>query len=240
MSGAATTDAVGEACFRDYPPRLGRSPASGSASRPPLQSATRRSSPSVCLSRSPPPRALRRAGRASRSPAPTRGRRDRHDRRPTGGRTSSSAIQPDHATSPALAAGFVLRRRRVTNTAGNDGHPREGIGLRFSGRSPAQQFYAFVTTLVRTGSRPASEAGSTASTADPAPADGGVPPESEVRPLLHAARPTPGVFPDAPCASNFAPWIEELAARGDHREAAAAATTARRTRCVATRWRCSC
>ena len=47
-----------------------------------------------------------------------------------------------------------------------------------------------------------------------APADGGLPPEGEARPLLHAAALRRNVFPDVPCPSTFAAWIEDLAAEG--------------------------
>ena len=47
------------------------------------------------------------------------------------------------------------------------------------------------------------------------------------------------VFTDVPCASNFAPWINELVARAS-RAAAARASTARRARSCASRWRSCC
>ena len=92
-----------------------------------------------------------------------RDRRDGHDRRPAGHATSPSSTPTQiTATSPPLRGRHGQRRRRHEPRRARPA--RSKAGSRTSSTCRGQQFYAFVTTLVRTPSRPASAAGTTAST----------------------------------------------------------------------------
>ena len=111
------------------------------------------------------------------------------------------------ALSPGIANDVV-----VTNPDGTTGTLVKGLVSDFLDVPPAQQFYAFVTTLVSNGVTVGWAAASTAYDNDPA-ADGRLPDEGEARALLHPAAVPTQVFADVP-ALDFAPWINELDAEG--------------------------
>ncbi len=101
----------------------------------------------------------------------------------------------------------------MTNTQGTTGTLEKGFVTDFLDVPPAQQFYTYVTTLVRTRSRPASAA-----------ALGVDQPTLRQQMavfllkakygLCYVPPGCTGVFPDVPCPSTFANWIEDLAAQG--------------------------
>src|SRR5205823_891825 len=95
-----------------------------------------------------------------------------------------------NATSPALPAGSV-NDLVVTNTDGTSGTLSKGWVSDFLDVDSGNQFYSYVTKLVRRDSMAVlllkTEHGS--SYAPPACA---------------------GICPDVPCSSPFAPWIEQL------------------------------
>jgi hypothetical protein len=117
------------------------------------------------------------------------------------------------ATSPALPAGS-LNDVTVTNTDGTTGTLEKGFVSNFLDVPPAQQFYSFVTTLV-----------TNAITAGVGNGLYGVD-QPTLRQqmavfllkakygICYAPPPCAGDFPDVPCPSTFAAWIEDLADRG--------------------------
>jgi parallel beta-helix repeat protein len=117
------------------------------------------------------------------------------------------------ATSPALAAG-TLADIVVTNTQGTTGTLEKGWVADFLDVPPAHQFYTFVTKLV-----------TNAITVGVGGGLYGVE-QSTLRQqmavfllkakygLCYVPPPCTGTFPDVPCPSTFANWIEELAEQG--------------------------
>ena len=117
------------------------------------------------------------------------------------------------ATAPTLAAGS-LNDVTVTNTQGTTGTLEKGFVSDFLDVPPVQQFYNFVTTLV-TNAITAGVGGGLYGVDQPTL-------RQQMAVFLLKAKfglcyvppPCVGTFPDVPCSSNFAPWIEDLAARG--------------------------
>jgi parallel beta-helix repeat protein len=117
------------------------------------------------------------------------------------------------ATAPALAAGS-LNDIVVTNTEGTTGTLEKGWVADFLDVPPVHQFYSFVTKLV-----------TNAITVGVGGGLYGVE-QSTLRQqmavfllkgkygLCYVPPPCAGVFPDVPCPSTFANWIEDLAAQG--------------------------
>jgi hypothetical protein len=117
------------------------------------------------------------------------------------------------ATTPVLPPG-VANDIVVTNTDGTNGTLSKAFVSHFTDVPPANQFHAFVNTLV-----------SNAITAGVGGGNYGVN-QSTLRQqmavfllksklgLCYTPPPCTGVFPDVSCTSIFAPWIEDLAARG--------------------------
>ncbi len=116
-------------------------------------------------------------------------------------------------TTPSLGPG-TLNGITVTNTDGSAGTLPNGWIADFLDVPGGQQFYSFVTTLVRN-----------AITAGVGGGNYGVAQgtkRQQMAVFLMKAKhgicftppPCAGVFPDVPCTSNFAPWIEALAAEG--------------------------
>ena len=117
------------------------------------------------------------------------------------------------ATTPALAPG-VANDIVVTNADGTTGTLAKAFVSAFLDVPAGNQFYSFVTTLV-----------SNAITAGIGGGNYGVN-QSTLRQqmavfllkaklgLCYVPPPCAGTFPDVPCTSVFAPWIEDLAARG--------------------------
>ena len=117
------------------------------------------------------------------------------------------------ATTPALAAGS-LNDVAVTNKKGATGTLEKGFVADFLDVPSSHQFYNFVTTLV-TNAITAGVGGGFYGVDQPTL-------RQQMAVFLLKAKfglcyvppPCTGVFPDVPCSSNFAPWIEDLAARG--------------------------
>ena len=133
-----------------------------------------------------------------------------------GAAASSVVVSNDHtitASSPALPAGSV-NDLVVTNTDGTSGTLVKGWVSDFLDVNGGNQFYSFVTTLV-----------SNAITVGVGGGNYGVD-QPTLRQqmavfllkarhgLCYAPPPCSGVFPDVPCPSTFANWIEALAAEG--------------------------
>jgi hypothetical protein len=133
-----------------------------------------------------------------------------------GGAASPATFVDDHTlttTSPALAPGSV-NDVVVMTTDGTVGTLSKGWVADFLDVAGSQQFYSFVTTLV-----------SNALTAGVGGGDYGVDAPTlrqqmavfilkAEHGLCFTPLPCAGVFPDVPCSSNFAPWIEAMAAEG--------------------------
>ena len=143
---------------------------------------------------------------------PRRGDRDR--RRPPRDERQRRELQPDHRDDAFAPAGQP-ERRDGDEHGRHHGHAAERLDRRLPRRARRAQFYSFVTTLVRNAitvgrrrrqlrRRPGHAA----------PADGGLPAEGEVRPLLRAAAVRRQAFPDVPCSFDLRDWINELVAQG--------------------------
>ena len=115
-------------------------------------------------------------------------------------------------TTPALGAG-TLNDITVTNTDGSAGTLPNGWIANFLD-VPSGQFYFYVTTLVRN-----------AITAGVGGGNYGVGQDTKRQQmavfllkgkygLCYVPPPCAGAFPDVPCSSTFANWIEDLAAQG--------------------------
>ena len=118
------------------------------------------------------------------------------------------------ATTPALSPGTV-NDLTVTNTDTTTGTLLKAWVADFLDVPGFHNFNQFVVTLVRNGITIGIGARTVRRRpADAAPADGGVPPEGQVRRLLRAAALHGHVFDDVPCPSIFADWIEDLADQG--------------------------
>ncbi len=116
-------------------------------------------------------------------------------------------------TAPALAAGTV-NDIVVTNLDGSRGTLPKAFVADFLDVTPAHQFYSFVTTLVSNGIT-AGVGGSLYGV------DQGTKRQQMAVFLLKAEHglcyvppPCASAFPDVPCPSTFADWIEALAAEG--------------------------
>jgi len=117
------------------------------------------------------------------------------------------------ATAPPLPAGS-LNDVTVTDPDGTSGTLEKGFVADFLDVPPSQQFYSYVITLV-----------TNAITVGVGGGNYGVD-QSTLRQqmavfllkarhgLCYAPPPCTGVFPDVPCPSTFADWIEALAAEG--------------------------
>ncbi len=117
------------------------------------------------------------------------------------------------ATAPALAAGTV-HDIVVTNSDGSAGTLVKGYVADFLDVPSVHQFHAFVTTLVSNAITVGVGNGLYG-------VDQGTKRQQMAVFLLKAEHglcytppPCAGVFPDVPCPSTFAPWIEALAAEG--------------------------
>jgi hypothetical protein len=133
-----------------------------------------------------------------------------------GGASASNVNVADYntitMTTPSLPPGS-LNDVVVTDVDGSASTLPNGWIADFLDVPGAQQFYEFVTTLVRNAITAGVGGGTTASDRTPSPADGRLPAEGAARDLLRAAA-CAGAFPDVPCPSTFANWIEALAAEG--------------------------
>ena len=134
-------------------------------------------------------RATRRAARRHDRRNRLRGRRDGDDRRGCPPPSTSSFHNFNQITATPRPRGRIAQRHRRDQHPGHDRHARKGLGRGLPGRARAASSSTRTSPhSCPTRSRPASAAASTASTSrHAAPADGGVPPEGQVRHLLHAA-----------------------------------------------------
>ncbi len=134
-----------------------------------------------------------------------------------GGVPASNVVVTDYntitATTPTLPPGS-LNNVTVTNTDTSAGTLPNGWIADFLDVPGNQQFYAFVTTLVRNAITVGVGGGLYG-------VDQGTKRQQMAVFLLKAEHglcyvppPCAGVFPDVPCSSTFAPWIEALAAEG--------------------------
>jgi hypothetical protein len=119
------------------------------------------------------------------------------------------------ATRPATHWDLTMREKILPDALGQTKQWTLHVGESFPDVPPAHPFYRFVETLLHVGVT----AGCTATTYCP---DGVTTREQMAVFLLRAkegggfAPPacTTAPFPDVPCASPFAPWVQELVARG--------------------------
>ena len=123
---------------------------------------------------------------------------------------SSNSI---NATSPLLPAGTV-NDLTVANPDGSEGTLPKAWVANFLDVPNGQQFYSFVTTLVRNGIT-VGVGGGLYGVNDPTL-------RQQMAVFLLKAKyglcyqppPCAGIFTDVPCSSSFAPWIEALSAEG--------------------------
>jgi hypothetical protein len=123
---------------------------------------------------------------------------------------SSSSLT---ATSPALAAG-TLNAITVSNPSGTAGTLPNGWISDFLDVSSAQQFYFHITKLVANQITVGCGGGSYCPLSNVTRQQMAVFLLKSKNGLCYVPPPCSGVFPDVPCSSNFAPWIEALAAAG--------------------------
>ncbi len=117
------------------------------------------------------------------------------------------------ATTPLLAAGAAYDLL-VTNTDTTNGTLVKGFVADFLDVAPGNQFYNFVTTLVSNGLTAGVGAGLYGVTDNTLRQQMAVFILKAKHGLCYTPPPCAGVFPDVPCASGFAPWIEAMAAEG--------------------------
>ncbi len=117
------------------------------------------------------------------------------------------------ATTPALAPG-TANDVVVTNTDGTTGTLVKGFVADFLDVPGGQQFYSFVTTLVSNGITAGIGGGLYGVTDDTLRQQMAVFILKSEHGLCYTPPPCTGVFGDVPCSSNFAPWIEAMAAEG--------------------------
>jgi hypothetical protein len=117
------------------------------------------------------------------------------------------------ATVPALAAGS-LNDVVVTMPEGITGTLEKGWVSDFLDVPPANQFYQFVTTLVSNGITAGVGGGMYGVDAPTLRQQMAVFLLKGKHGLCYTPPPCVGTFPDVPCPSTFAAWIEGLAAEG--------------------------
>jgi len=117
------------------------------------------------------------------------------------------------ATSPALGAGS-LNDVVVVNTEGTRGTLEKGWVADFLDVAPGNQFYSFVTTLVSNAITAGVGGGAYGVDAPTLRQQMAVFLLKGKHGLCYAPPPCAGTFPDVPCPSTFAAWIEALAAEG--------------------------
>ncbi len=129
----------------------------------------------------------------------------------TGVSVSNSGIIT--ATSPVLAAGTV-NDLVVTNTDGTSGALVKGWVSDFLDVNSGNQFYAFVTKLVSNAITVGSGGGQYGVNAPTLRQQMAVFLLKAEHGLCYTPPACSGVFTDVLCSSNFAPWIEQMAAEG--------------------------
>jgi len=118
-----------------------------------------------------------------------------------------------HADMPARPEGS-LNDVTVSNPSGTGGTLRNGWIADFGDVPPAQQFYAQITKLVANQITVGCGGGGYCPLASVTRQQMAVFLLKSKNGLCYVPPPCTGVFPDVPCSSNFAPWIEALAAAG--------------------------
>ena len=116
-------------------------------------------------------------------------------------------------TTPSLPPGS-LNDVVVTNTDGSAGTLPNGWIADFVDVPTGAQFYSFVTTLVRNKITVGVGSGSYGVSLGTKRQQMAVFLMKAKHGLCYTPPPCVGVFPDVPCSSTFAPWIEALAAEG--------------------------
>jgi len=117
------------------------------------------------------------------------------------------------ATTPILAAGLA-NDVVVTNLDGTNGTLVKGFVSDFLDTPPANQFHAFVTTLVSNAITAGIGGGLYGVGDDTLRQQMAVFLLKGKHGLCYTPPPCSGTFTDVPCPSTFAPWIEALAAEG--------------------------
>jgi hypothetical protein len=136
--------------------------------------------------------------------------------------------------SPGLANDIL-----VTNADGTTGSQLKAFVTDFLDVPPANQFYTFVTKLVSNAITAGIGGGLYGVTDNTLRQQMAVFLLKGKHGLCYAPPPCVGTFPDVPCPSTFANWIEALAAEGIT-GGCGGGNYCPRPRCGATRWRSSC
>ena len=113
------------------------------------------------------------------------------------------------ANAPALAPGS-LNDVVVTDTDGASGKLEAGYVANFLDVPSTQQFYTYVTTLVTSKITVGVGGGNYGVDAPTLRQQMAVFILKAEHGLCYAPPPCTGIFPDVPCSSNFAPWIEAM------------------------------
>jgi len=134
-----------------------------------------------------------------------------------GATAGTSVVVSDYGqisvTTPALGAG-TLNDITVTNTDGSAGTLPNGWIANFLDVPGGQQFYSFVTTLVRNEITVGVSGGNYGVAQDTLRQQMAVFLLKAKNGICYAPPPCVGTFADVPCPSTFANWIEALAAEG--------------------------
>jgi len=134
-----------------------------------------------------------------------------------GGQPASDVSVPSStlltATTPALTAGSA-NDVVVTNVDGTNGTLVKGFVADFLDVPPSNQFHAFVTKLVSNAITAGIGGGLYGVNDDTLRQQMAVFLLKGKHGLCYTPPPCAGTFPDVPCPSTFAPWIEALAAEG--------------------------
>jgi hypothetical protein len=117
------------------------------------------------------------------------------------------------ATTPALAPGSA-NDILVSNTDGTKGTLVKGFVADFLDVPSSQQFYTYVTTLVSNGITAGVGGGLYGVNDNTLRQQMAVFILKARNGLCYTPPPCTGTFADVPCSSNFAPWIEAMAAAG--------------------------
>jgi hypothetical protein len=117
------------------------------------------------------------------------------------------------ANAPALAPGS-LNDVVVTDPDGASGKLEAGYVADFLDVPPSQQFYSYVTTLVTSKITVGVGGGNYGVDAPTLRQQMAVFILKAEHGLCYTPPACSGVFTDVPCSSNFAPWIEQMAAEG--------------------------
>ena len=117
------------------------------------------------------------------------------------------------ADAPALPPGS-LNDVTVSNTDGSAGTLKNGWIADFLDVPPSQQFYSYVTTLVRNAITVGVGGGNYGVAAPTLRQQMAVFILKAKHGVCYVPPPCVGMFTDVPCSSNFAPWIEAMANEG--------------------------